>query len=92
MAQITVAIAGACRDARLTWNAALQPLMQLGACRHGTAFETGSGTAVYSIIVFGDPGDQWTAQVTDGTTTFNHAGHMSPSGFDSTGDTPFPVS
>jgi hypothetical protein len=90
MAQVTVTIGGVSRSAVLTWNGALTPLTSTGG-GFTAAFQSPPGTFVYSIVVFGSPSDPWTAKVTDGTNTNNHAGHMSPGGFDSTGDTQFQV-
>lgn len=94
MAQITVKITGISRGATgatFTWNQQLKPLADMGGGNLSTAFQSGPGTFLYAIVVSGNPGDPWTASVTDGTTTHNHAGHMSPAGFDTTGDTAFTV-
>jgi hypothetical protein len=91
MAQISVSITGVSRGATLTWDATLMPLVDMGGGNLNTAFQSAPGTHIYAIVVFGSPGDAWTATVTDGTTTHNHAGHMSPGGFDTTGDTAFTV-
>jgi hypothetical protein len=91
MAQITVSITGVSRGATFTWDAKLMPLVDMGGGAFNTAFQSALGTHIYAIVVFGSPGDAWTATVTDGTTTHNHAGHMSPGGFDTTGDTAFTV-
>jgi hypothetical protein len=91
MAQVTVTISGASHGATLTWSGALVPLNNTGGGNFGAAFPSPAGTFVYSIVVFGSPNDPWTAKVTDGTNTNNHAGHMSPGGFDTTGDTQFQV-
>ncbi|MBI2188391.1 MAG: hypothetical protein HYU37_14915 [Acidobacteria bacterium] len=92
MALITVTITGASRSATLTWNGSLKPLGGTGGGNFGTSFREPAGRAVYAIVVFGNPADPWSARVTDGTTTNNHSGHMSPGGFDTSGDTPFVVS
>jgi hypothetical protein len=92
MAQVTITVGGVSHSAVLTWNGALKPLTSTGGGGLTTAFQSPSGTFVYSIVVFGSPSDPWTAKVTDGTNTNNHAGHMSPGGFDTTGDTQFQVS
>ena len=91
MAQVTVNITGASRDATFTWNAKLVPLVDMGGGSFNAAVKSAPGTFIYAIVVFGSPNDAWTATVTDGTTTHNHAGHMSPGGFDTTGDTAFTV-
>jgi hypothetical protein len=91
MATVVVSINGASNAATLTWNGQRRPLAG-GAGAFGTSFFENPGTSVYAIVVFGNPSDPWSAKVTDGRTTFNHAGHMSPSGHDTTGDTNFPVS
>ena len=91
MALVTVTITGASRAATLTWKG-LPKALGGGGGTFGTSFSETPGVALYAIVVFGNPADPWTARVTDGTTTFNHAGHMSPSGHDTTGDTAFPVS
>jgi hypothetical protein len=91
MAQVDVTITGVSRDAKLTWSGSPISLTSTGGGAYQASFQSASGTYVYSIVVFGAPADPWTAKVTDGTTTHNHAGHMSPAGYDTTGDTPFTV-
>jgi len=91
MAQVTVTIAGVSHSAVFTWAGAMKSLTSTGGGGFTAAFQSPAGTFVYSIVVFGSPGDPWTAKVTDGTNTNNHAGHMSPGGFDTTGDTQFQV-
>jgi hypothetical protein len=91
MGQITITIAGASRSAVVTWAGTKVPVTDLGGGGFSSSFPSSPGGYVYSIVVFGDPGDPWTAKVTDGTKTNNHAGHMSPAGYDTTGDTPFTV-
>jgi hypothetical protein len=92
MALVSVTITGASRGATLTWKATTKPLGSTGAGNFATSFQESAGPALYAIVVFGNPADPWTARVTDGSKTHNHSGHMSPSGFDTTGDTPFTVS
>ena len=92
MAEVTVTIGNVSRSAVLTWNGALTPLINTGGGGLAAAFQSPPGTFVYSIVVFGSPSDPWTAKVTDGANANNHAGHMSPGGFDTTGDTQFQVS
>lgn len=92
MAQINVTIGGVSRDATFTWDQQLKPLVNMGGGNFTTAFDSPAGVFLYAIVVFGSPSDAWTAAVTDGTTTHNHAGHMSPAGVDTTGDTAFKVS
>jgi len=87
MAQINVTVTGASRSSSMTWDGNLVSMSNGSA-----SFSSAAGLHVYAIVVSGSPGDGWTAKVTDGTTTQNHAGHMSPGGFDTTGDTPFRVS
>ena len=91
MAQVTVRLTGVSRGATWTWDARLIPLVDTGGGNFSGAIQSNAGTFIYAIVVFGSPGDSWTATVSDGTTTHNHAGHMSPSGFDTTGDTAFPA-
>jgi hypothetical protein len=91
MAQINVTITGASKDATITWDQELKSRTNNGGGNFAASFPSGPGSFVYAIVVFGDEGDPWTAKVTDGTTTHNHAGHMSPAGFDTTGDTLFQV-
>ena len=91
MAQMTVKIGGVSRGAALTWNQSLVPLVDMGGGNLSTSFPSPPGTFLYAIVVFGSPQDPWIASLTDGTTTHNHSGHMSPSGYDTTGDTAFPV-
>jgi hypothetical protein len=87
MAQINATVTGASRSSSMTWDGNMVSMSNGSA-----SFPTSAGLHVYAIVVAGSPGDPWTAKVTDGTTTQNHAGHMSPAGFDTTGDTPFQAS
>jgi len=91
VAQVTVKIAGVSRGATFTFDQQLVPLVDGGGGNFSGAVNTPAGTFLYAIVVFGSPGDPWTATVTDGTTTHNFAGHMSPAGFDTTGDTAITV-
>jgi len=94
MAQIAVKITGIARGiqgATFTWSQQIKPLVDFGGGNLQTSFLSDPGTFLYSLVVFGPPGDAWTLLVTDGTTVHNHAGHMSPAGFDTTGDTAFTV-
>ena len=91
MAQVTTTIGGVSRAATFTWNGQLVPLTSMGGGTFTAAFQSPAGKFIYSIVVFGSPNDPWTAKITDGTSTNNHAGHMSPGGFDTTGDTQFQV-
>jgi hypothetical protein len=91
MAQVTISIAGVSHDASLTWNGTMIPLASTGGGNFAAAFQSSAGKFIYSIVVFGSPNDPWTAKVTDGTNTNNHAGVMSPGGYDTTGDTQFQV-
>ncbi len=92
MATINATITGASRDARMSWAGKSITLTSMGAGNFTASFTEPPGTYTYSIVLFGDPADAWSAKVTDQTTTHNFAGHMSPSGTDTTGDTPFTVS
>jgi hypothetical protein len=91
VAQIDVLITGASRGATLTWSGVTKSLSSTGGGTYAASFQVAPGTYIYAIVVFGAPGDPWTAKVTDGKVTHNHAGHMSPAGYDSTGDTSFTV-
>ena len=91
MAQVDVTITGASRSARLNWAGTAITLTETGGGNYAASFQKAAGAYVYSIVVFGDPEDAWTAKTTDGATTQNFAGHMSPSGMDTTGDTRFTV-
>jgi hypothetical protein len=91
MAQVTVTVAGVSRSAALTWNGKLVPMTNTGDGGYCAAFQSPAGIYVYSLMVFGAPSDPWTAKVTDGTNANNHGGHMSPDGYDTTGDTEFQV-
>jgi hypothetical protein len=91
MAQVTVTIKGASRAATLSWGGDLVSLTSTGGGNHTAAFQRVPGNYLYVITVFGAPGDAWSANITDGIGPQNHAGHMSPGGFDGTGDTAFQV-
>src|SRR5579859_2322606 len=41
----------------------------------------GAGTYVYAIVVWGSPGEAWSATVKGGQREFDHSGHMSPAGY-----------
>jgi hypothetical protein len=85
MPQITVTVNGASRSASMTWDGDIKSMTN----NSSASFSTAAGFHIYHIVVGGSPQDPWTAKVTDGTTTQNHSGHMSPGGFDTTGDTGF---
>lgn len=91
MAEVTVTVGGVSRNAVLTWNGALIPMTSTGSGGYCAGFQSPVGISVYSLVVFGAPSDPWTAKITDGTNTNNHAGHMSPDGYDTTGDFEFLV-
>jgi len=91
MATINVNVTGVSRQPVLTWDQKQISMAGSGGGNFAVSFPSPAGSFVYSIVVFGSQGDAWTAKVTDGTTTHNHAGHMSPGGFDTTGDTLFQV-
>jgi hypothetical protein len=91
MTEITVKITGVSRGATLTWNHKLVSLADAGGGNLSAVIESKPGTFLYAIVVFGSPGDPWTGSVSGGVATFNHAGHMSPAGFDTTGDTAYTV-
>jgi hypothetical protein len=91
MTQVTVKITGVANSAQWTWDQQLIPLVSTGSGNFNGALQSSPGPFIYSIIVFGMDGDAWTAAVSDGPTTQNFAGHMSPSGVDTTGDTKFTV-
>ena len=91
MAQVKVAIAGASRGAKFTWKGKPKKLASTGPGSFGVTFSEQPGTFVYAVVVFGNPADPWSAKITGGAAPHNHAGHMSPSGFDTTGDTPLTV-
>lgn len=88
---MNITITGVDRDAKLTWDAKGKSLSKTGGGNYSAAFQVKPGKYVYSIVVWGAPEDAWTAKVTDGNVTHNYAGHMSPSGYDTTGDTNFTV-
>ncbi len=90
MAMIKVTIKSPSREARLDWDLQNKPLQSDGGT-HTAQFESGAGTHNYAIYVWGAPGEKWTATVSGGKRTFEHAGHMSTSGSDDTGDTPYEV-
>lgn len=92
MALVTVTVTGASHDATLTWKGTKKALGGTGGGNFGTSFPEQPGPAIYALTILGTPSDPWTARVTDGTKTFNHSGHVSPSGTDTTGDTLFTVS
>jgi hypothetical protein len=92
MKQIAFAIKGVSQQAVVTFNGQLVPLVNAGGGSFSGAVQVNPGVFVYSIVVFGSPGDPWTATVTcPGSSTQNFSGHMSPAGNDTTGDTAFKV-
>lgn len=92
MKQVTFTIKGVSRQAVVTWNGQLIALVDLGGGNFSGAVQSAPGIFVYSIVVFGSPGDAWAATVAcDGSSTQNFSGHMSPAGNDTTGDTAFRV-
>ena len=90
-ATVTVIIAGASRAAVFNWDGSKKSLTSDGAGNYAVTFPTTRGFHIYSVVVFGNPGDGWAARIQAGSATQNHSGHMSPSGYDTTGDTPFMV-
>jgi len=91
MSTITISIKGASRGAKLRWNARGKALLRTSG-GYSTEFEVDEGTHVYVISVLGAPGEKWSAKVKGGDATFEHVGHMSPGGADTTSDTPYEVS
>ena len=89
MPTITVQITGATHGAVLRWDAQHIPLTTTSPGNFAAVFNTAVGPHIYNITVFGAPTDPWSASVTNGTTSQNHQGHMSPGGADGTGDTGF---
>ena len=90
MATIEILVKGATRGARVLWDAQPKSLKKTDSGFAAT-FQADAGTHVYVVSVSGDPGEKWSVKVKGGKKTFNHAGHMSPGGLDTTGDTPYEV-
>jgi len=90
MAEISVTIENVTREAKLTWDGESVPLSQ-SKNKYTAKFNAPKGNNTYAILVWGPPGDEWKATVTDGTTTQKHRGHMSTAGYGSSGTTPFQV-
>ncbi len=88
VARITTRITGASRSASFYWDGERVPLVHSGD-RYEAQFQSSAGKHIYALQLFGDPGDAWNATVTDGKSTQNHGGHMSPGGMDVTGDSIF---
>jgi hypothetical protein len=92
MKQVTFTIKGVSRQATVTWNGQLIPLIDSGGGNFTGGVQSAPGVFVYAIVVFGAPGDAWSATVScAGSSTQNFSGHMSPAGNDTTGDTAFRV-
>ena len=91
VAQVTVQINGASRAATLVWDQNPLSLADRGTGNYEAVFPSTPGKHLYSILVFGSPGDHWTATLTAGKSTQNHEGHLSPAGTATTGDTLFNV-
>jgi hypothetical protein len=91
MAQINVSITGASHDARLLWDAQPRALTKAGN-NYSASFQADAGIHIYVVSMAGAPGQKWTVEVTGGNDDFEHEGHMSPGGIDTTGDTPYKVS
>jgi len=89
--QVTITITGASNGATFSWDQKLVALVSTGNGGWSGTVQAASGSHIHSVVVFGQSNDPWTATVTDGTTTQNFAGHISPSGADTTGDTIFGV-
>lgn len=86
MAIIRVTLTGA-RQVTFTFDAKQKPLINEGEGRWTGSFDATAGDHVYSAIVWGHSGDAWTLKVEGGKRERNHAGHMSPAGYDTSGDT-----
>jgi len=88
LARVTARIVGASRSASFIWDGALVPLVHRGD-QYKADFQSPTGRHIYSIAVFGSPGDAWKATLTDGKETQNQSGHVSPGGIGVTSDTLF---
>lgn len=88
--EVAVEVEGPSEDVRMRWDAQTLGLVRAGN-KYTAEFEAGTGAHIYSITVFGAPGEKWKATVETGERKHQHEGHMSPSGSDTTGDTPFAV-
>ena len=86
MAQVTVKIEGASRDATFSWDNTLISLTDMGGSSRSAAVDATSGTHVLAVDVFGQPNDPWSVAVTGTSTPLNFSGHMSSRGSDTTGD------
>jgi len=87
---IKIAIKGA-DDVAFTWDGADVPLNSTGTSWKGTVNAEVNSKHLYVITVWGTSGQGWTATVAAPDHTNKHAGHMSPGGFDTSGDTEFEV-
>jgi hypothetical protein len=90
MADIKISIKNAV-DASFTWDSNKIPLARTGAAWTATVKAAVNSKHIYIITVWGTSGQSWTATVAAPSHTNKHAGHMSPGGFDTTGDTAFEV-
>lgn len=91
MAQITVKISGPSRDARFDWDGAQVGLANAGNV-YTADFSAPEGSHDYQMMVWGAPGEKWTATVSGGIATNSHQGHMSSAnGSDGTPDVPYAV-
>jgi hypothetical protein len=86
MAQVTVKVEGASRDATFSWDHSLISLTDMGDGSRSGAVDATSGAHALAVDVFGAPGDPWSAAVTGTSTPLNFSGHMSSRGSDTTGD------
>jgi hypothetical protein len=82
---VEVKIDGPSFEAKLTWDGKLKPLTRTGN-QYTASFDAGDGDHVYAVVAFGAPGEAWTATIS-ATQSNQHAGHISPAGVDTTGDT-----
>lgn len=82
---VKIEIEGPSFDAKLTWDGKVKTLTRVGN-HYSAVFETSTGAHLYAVVAVGAPGEAWTATVTAAEIN-EHAGHMSPAGIDTTGDT-----
>jgi hypothetical protein len=78
-------------DAAFTWDGSDVPLARSGTTWTATVTAAVGSSHIYVITAWGTAGQAWTGTVAAPSHTNKHAGHMSPGGFDTTGDTAFKV-
>lgn len=90
MPLVSVSIKGA-DEAKFNWDGKYRTLTSTGNGKWEGGFNAASGGHEYFVEVAGQPGDPWTSEVTDGTSTDDVNGKMKKDGHGNSGTRDFSV-